>query len=543
MNKIKIFCREHYYLLSGFLMFLSFPSYDFIMFKGFPFFAWIFMIPLFIYVKGRPLKQVYLSSFLTGLLGNYLTYQWIGNFAGGQTGGYPLIVIFLSFVLSVFFAVKILLAEAVARYWPGFRFVIYPIIWCFFDWIQSIGYLAFPWTNIGHSQYTVLPVLQVASIIGVVGLNFIIIITSYTLAEAVELFIAKDKTAGWKSCLHERSFIRAAIFVVFVLCINIGGFLVYKTAGSSEKSDFRIGIVQTCIDPWKGWQENAMRYLKESQTYSNRVLDDSPDLLVWSESATLEHISFNYMRGRFPLFERELLDYVKNTGIPLFTGEIGIVFDESGSGKRYRPQNNAVLINGSGEVVNAYSKINLVPFGEWFPYGGLPIIGKAISNLTESFGGSSFVPGEKPKLMYIGERAFAPLICYEGIFYRLCRKYKQLGADFFINITNDGWSDVYSGHMQHFSASVFRAVENGIWMVRAGNDGFSAFIDPYGRITASMPMLQKGAFTGDIDFSLNHDTFYSRYGCFIQAFLVFAAFLLFTVRIFLFVRGRLSQRI
>ena len=541
MNSIKVFCREHYYLLSGLLMFLSFPSFDFILLKGFPFFAWIFMVPLFMYVKDKPFKDVYLSSFLAGLLGNFLTYQWIGNFAG-QGGGYPLIVIFMTLVLSVFFAAKIFLAELISKLWPGFRFLIYPIIWCLFDWIQSVGYLAFPWMNIAHSQYPAVFVIQITSIIGVVGLNFLMIITAYTIAEALNLY--SSKITEIKSYLRDVIFIRAASCVAIVLFVIIYGLVVVQTAGVAEKKDMRIGIAQSCIDPWKGWDQFALRYLKELQTYTDRIVDDSLDLLVWSESATLETISFRYKKGSPSFFDKELLNYVKSIGTPLLTGEIGLVPNNRPE-RRYNfwAQNNAALINANGEVVDTYSKINLVPFGEWFPYAGVPLVGEAIDNLAASMGGSSFLPGDGPKLMHINGKAFAPLICYEGIFYRLCRKYKQMGADFFINITNDGWSDDFSGHMQHFSAAVFRAVENGIWVVRAGNDGFSAFIDPYGRITASMPMLQKGSFYGDIDFSLNHTTFYSNYGGYIQGVLVFAAFILFAARLFFFIRKRLLKRI
>ena len=172
------------------------------------------------------------------------------------------------------------------------------------------------------------------------------------------------------------------------------------------------------------------------------------------------------------------------------------------------PQNNAVFID-KGKVVKTYPKINLVPFGEWFPYEKwFP----AVKRIATRYGGSDFIPGKIPLLFDIKNYRFGSLICYEGIFHRLCREYRNRGADFFINITNDGWTNTYNGHMQHFSASPFRAIENGIWYVRAGNTGYSAIIDPYGRIAKSIPILEKGALTGDMDFSLNHRTIYSRAG-------------------------------
>ena len=104
------------------------------------------------------------------------------------------------------------------------------------------------------------------------------------------------------------------------------------------------------------------------------------------------------------------------------------------------------------------------------------------------------------------------VICYEGIFFRHCRQYRDMGADFLVNITNDGWTDAYNGHYQHFSASIFRAIENGIPVVRAGNTGVSAIIDSCGRISETMPILKKGFITGNVIFSKNGHTFYSLYG-------------------------------
>ena len=168
-----------------------------------------------------------------------------------------------------------------------------------------------------------------------------------------------------------------------------------------------------------------------------------------------------------------------------------------------------MLINEYGEVVKTYPKIHLVPFGEWFPYEKwLPFI----KELVVRFGGSNFIPGAGPVLFEVNEKKFGVLICYEGIFYRLCRKYKLQGVDFLVNITNDGWTDSHSGHMQHFAVSKFRAIENGLWYIRAGNTGYTAIIDPYGRIIKSIPILRPGFLVGDIDFDLNHGTFYSKYG-------------------------------
>jgi apolipoprotein N-acyltransferase len=221
-------------------------------------------------------------------------------------------------------------------------------------------------------------------------------------------------------------------------------------------------------------------------------------------------------------FERKVLEIAKSAGKPLVTGEIGIIEDDLN--RRYYPQNNAVLINENGSVANTYAKINLVPFGEWFPYEKwFPLI----KDLLYKFGASNFVPGTNPLLFNSLNRKFGVLVCYEGIFFRLCRAYKKLGAEFFINITNLGWTESYAGHIQQLAASRFRAIENGMWFISASNTGITAMIDPYGRITHSIPRLERGYLISGMNFYLNHDTFYANYGdLFLYSAIIFVFILL-----------------
>jgi apolipoprotein N-acyltransferase len=298
--------------------------------------------------------------------------------------------------------------------------------------------------------------------------------------------------------------------VILVIIITVSGFVRLSGGrGDGNGKVLKVALVQSCISPWENWSGNRYKYLSELMHYTKESLASNPDFIVWSESATLELISFRALTGEKDSFDEQLLSFVKENGKPLLTGEIGLTVKRDNGHLRYYPQNNAVLISGAGEVVQTYPKINLVPFGEWFPYEKWFV---PVKRLVESFGGSDFVPGKKPELFKVDGLKFGSLICYEGIFYRLCRGYRNMGADFMVNITNDGWTDAYNGHYQHYSASIFRAVENGIWMVRAGNDGVTAIIDPKGRVTASLPILKKSFLTGEIDTSQNVETFYSKYG-------------------------------
>jgi apolipoprotein N-acyltransferase len=535
MNKIKAFCKNNYYLLTSLLMFLSFPSYDIWFLKAFPFFAWIALVPVFLYVREKSPRVVYLSAFLAGLLGNFLAYEWIGQFGKAATGGYAVILGFLMPSLSVFFAFKIFAAEMLARRFEKLRVLVFPAVWLLVDWVQTIGFLAYPLPNWGYSQYPFTPFIQLASFTGIMGITFVIVLVNYLAAELVR---AHGLRVGRvRELLHKKELRRLAAALAFVAAVTAYGAVTLTLNEETKKSDLRVGMVQSCISPWENWSANRFTYLAELKRYTGEAMGDRPDFIIWSESATLETISYDWEQGMLNEFDREVLAQARQYERPLLTGEIGVTEDYSSIILRRYPQNNAVLINREGEVVGSYAKIHLVPFGEWFPYEKW--LG-FVKRITESMGGSSFVPGDKPGVFEVGGRKFGVLICYEGIFHRLCRKYRNLGVDFFVNITNDGWTDTFRGHMQHFSASRFRAVENGIWYLRAGNTGYTAFIDPYGRIRKSIPILKKGYCVGDIDFSLNHRTLYDTIG---DAFLYAAiAFVLVLGGIFSYERIRALRR-
>ncbi len=513
MIKIKKFLQKNYYLLTALFLFLSFPGYDIFILKMFPLFAFFFLTPLLCFISGLRMKDLFRITFITGLLGHFFTYRWIGNFGAHVAGGDIVILSFLIPALSAFFTLKVFIAELLSRRMEPMRAVIYPSVWIIIDFTQSIGFLAFPWTYQGYSLYPLTPFIQIASVTGILGVNFLLIMFNASLADLLLMLKGRKYTGADLLRRRElRSFI--AVFFMFA-AVTVFGLLSLHSSpeGKGEKS-LRVAAVQSCISPWENWTGNKYNYLAELIHHTSQSLVTDPEFIIWSESATLETISFRYQKGKPDPFDQKIFDFAARAGVPILTGEIGVLEQSYPTFSRYYPQNNAVLINSYGEVVQTYPKINLVPFGEWFPYEKwLPDIKK----LAVSFGGSDFIPGGEPELFEVKGLRFGALICYEGIFFRLCRQYGLMGADFLVNITNDGWTDTYNGHYQHFAGSVFRAVENGIPVIRAGNTGVTAIIDSKGRITSSIPILKKGFMAGEVHISSNHSTFYSRHGDWILA--------------------------
>lgn len=503
ISGIVSFAAGNYYLLTSVLIFLSFPSFDIVFLKGFSFFGWFAFIPLFFYIRKASLRECYRASFFTTLIGAFLAFGWIRNFGASMPGGEVLITAFLMPVVAFFWSGRILVAEKLSRRYEKIRWLIYPTIWIAFDFIQTIGYLSFPWTFMGYSQYSFLPFIQISSFIGLNGITFLLILSSTLLSD---LIYRRDELQKESPIFCSRILYPLIFLVLIVLGITFFGAFRLFRGTDSNPSRFNISIVQSCISPWDDWDRKKMFNLDELKILSEKVLEHKTDLMLWSESATLEPISWDFRNGRLSMFDRVLTEFVRSKKVSLVTGEIGVAKNSQG---RLAPQNSAVLIDPDGKVVTNYSKIFLVPFGEWFPYEKLfPLI----KDITQHYGGSSFIPGKTPVIMSVNGESFGVLICYEGMFSRLNREYANNGADFLIDITNDGWSDSFAGHFQHFSAYRFRAIENGLWYVRAGNTGYSAFIDRLGNITASIPMLKKGYLSADIGIGDNRKTFYRKCG-------------------------------
>ncbi len=168
--------------------------------------------------------------------------------------------------------------------------------------------------------------------------------------------------------------------------------------------------------------------------------------------------------------------------------------------------NSAYLLRPDGAVAGRYDKVHLVPYGEYVPLRRLfPFIGKLVAGVGDFRPGKGFDP-----LVSDGRR-LGVLICYEAIFPEAARDYKRNRADLLVNITNDAWFGRTSAPYQHLSMTVFRAIENRLYLVRAANTGISAVIDPTGKILSRTGVFERTVLKGEVKF-IDEKTFYAAYG-------------------------------
>jgi apolipoprotein N-acyltransferase len=199
-----------------------------------------------------------------------------------------------------------------------------------------------------------------------------------------------------------------------------------------------------------------------------------PDLVVWPETAI--PVLLNDAQPTLDAIARAA------RGVPVVLG-----VQRMAQGRFY---NSLVVLDADGGVTALYDKHHLVPFGEYIPFGDwlarYGIQGLAAQN------GAGYAAGPGAQVIGLGDLGRAlPLICYEGVFPRNVAAAPGR-ADFMLLVTNDAWFGRVSGPYQHLAQARLRSAEQGLAMVRVANTGVSAMIDPWGRVTARLPLGQAG---------------------------------------------------
>jgi apolipoprotein N-acyltransferase len=473
-------------LLSGVLLVLSFPNFDF------EFLAWFALVPLLLSIEGKGLYYSFKLGFLTGLTSFLGILYWI-IVAVHSYGNVPLvlsvvILLLLVVYLSLFIGAFTFLTRLIQVRSGIETFFLTPIIWAALEYLRSFLLTGFPWAELGHSQYLNLPFIQMADITGVYGLSFVILLVNTTLFSVLR---------QWTKKIFP--FREVAITALILLGFLIYGYVKIESVDRQmfQNPSLKIGLVQGNIDQSIKWDESFQKEtLKIYERLSFKVSEAKPDLIIWPETAT----PFFFQDAKE--YQPFVLDIPKKTNAFLLFGTPSYKI-EKGKINHY---NSAYLVSTSGQLKGRYDKIHLVPFGEYIPMQNLLFF---IGSLGEGIG--DFKSGKKIFNFPLPQGKFGVLICFEIIFPDLCRKFVKDGANFLVTITNDAWFGRTSAPYQHFSIATFRAIENRVFIARAANTGISGFIDPKGRILKQGRIFTEEAMNGTIRLS-SEKTFYTLYG-------------------------------
>jgi apolipoprotein N-acyltransferase len=332
------------------------------------------------------------------------------------------------------------------------------------EWLRATVLTGFPWNAIGYAAMPVPLLMQSVGVVGTFGMN----------ALAVLVFCLPAMLAAGRQR-------RLALALGLVLvAAHLGyGYARLAMPGPAGGTDLVVRLVQPSIRQDEKWDATERdRIFRTYLDLSRTPLAENaprPDVILWPETAV-------------PYLLTERPDALAAIGDLLQDGQLllaGAVRAEAGVGTATRYYNAVVAVDSSGTIVDAADKLHLVPFGEYVPLESI-LSRLGVTRIVESVGG--FSPGASRRLLRLKEGVVAlPLICYEIIFPGLVLQ-DAASAGLLLNVTNDAWYGDTPGPYQHFRQAQIRAVEAGLPLIRAANNGVSAVVDPKGRIVDALAL-------------------------------------------------------
>jgi apolipoprotein N-acyltransferase len=460
----------------------------------FPFFGFIVLIPLFVFASQANRRRALWHSYLFGVAACISQYYWV-SFVLAE-GLWPLIAagtVLLCLYLGLYFLLAAMAFRFAKRHFPVWYPAIVPAFWVCLEWARGSGELSFPWNFMGYTLTPVLPVAQLASICGVFGLSYLVVLGNLLLFDWLREW---QSSGAWRN----RRFPRVIAFVIALAGAGLWG--LFRCSGQLPRNgSMKISLIQTHFNQ-NQWGNNSLdTSFAVAETMVYRAGTQKPDCIILPESALL-----CYLNHRSALSGR-VIHWRDSVRAPMFVGALDWTRPSTRSYYEYWVYNTAFFLGRDAQVLRPYYKIKLVPFSEAMPFEArIPLLSRV--NLGEA----DFHAGADPAVVDVapGVRA-GPLICYEIIYTDFVRRRVRSGANLLVNITNDGWFGHSAAPFQHAAMARMRCIENGVALARCANSGISEFVDAKGRVLSKTRLYTRTVLTDTLPLARIH-TIYSRAG-------------------------------
>jgi len=396
------------------------------------------------------------------------------------------------------------------------------------EFIRARFLTGFPFLLVAHTQHSFLPLIQITDITGAYGLTFLLAMVNGLIAELI--------LTGLRNRRSARKIIVAGALLCLALTYGAAKFAAYDITPldlDEPTPSRRILSVQGNVPidlKHSDSQEQILANLARHARLSLAAVGKNVDLIIWPETMLAAQLNLAWndeillriatkpklatLLERLKASRDALKNTLAKTHSHMLIGSETLTLGEKP--KRY---NSAYLLSPEGNILGRYDKIHLVVFGEYTPFENVfPFLKK----LRPPQMGESLSAGETRRLFELPKAGqppakFGVTICYEDSVATLFRKFVNDGADFMVNITNDGWFKNSSELDIHLAVCAFRAAENHIPIVRCANTGISAFIARTGRITKAL--TASDGRRREVEGTLLHNVslvkrpgFYTRYG-------------------------------
>jgi apolipoprotein N-acyltransferase len=433
--------------------------------------------------------QAFLLSYACGILWYAGTCYWIYSvmhqYGGVNTPAGIGILILFCLYLAIYHGIFGLLVSLLAGSGPGNlrALLLSPLLWVAVEFART-RITGFPWGLLGTAQVDNIPLSRIASVTGVYGISFEIMLVNAAFATA--FLVQREK--------RKRLFLAALVAAVI---LQAGSLL----PTPAIPADHNAVLVQANVPILEGsdWTKPYFNQTLRDLTEVSLGSPSHPDLIVWPENPAPFYTTD-------PLFRDAVSNVARQSNAWVLAGSIGIRNATERPDHPTEIYNSASLVSPNGAWGSRYDKVHLVPFGEYVPFKQ---IFSFAGGLTKEVG--DFSRGTSRAPLDAGGTKLGVFICYESIFPDEVRQFASHGAQVLVNISNDGWYGDSGAYAQHLKQSRMRAVENNRWLLLDTNTGVTAAIDPNGRIVASAPRKTRTALRAPYALS-NSTTFYTRHG-------------------------------
>ncbi|MGJ3243248.1 MAG: apolipoprotein N-acyltransferase [Opitutales bacterium] len=373
-------------------------------------------------------------------------------------------------------------------------------VWVMLEWIRTWFLFGFPWLPLAASQWERPVLLQVSGWTGAWGVSFVLVAMNLGIAAYFRQIVVVRKVRHWTQRLCPEFYAAMAL-----LALTIGTYVKVLPTPEAQVDLFTAAPIQPSIPQELKWEVSAARetlsVLQRQTKLAAATLE--PDLILWPEASTpLPLLGDPNLRTWVEAIAEE-------TDTPLLVGSLAETVRPESPGEPAWYNGIFAVSPTAGLNTDFYAKRERVPYGEYVPFRWIPFIDKAVPLDHDVIAGASAEPMTVP-IAGIAYRV-GGLVCYEDIFPSLARKSAREGVDFFFVATNDSWYGREGMALQHAAHSVLRAVETRRPVLRAGNDGWSGWIDDHG-IKRGVLADQTGSIHGRIfsSFQITRDRFLAR---------------------------------
>ena len=420
----------------------------------------------------RPLRSAFFRGWLAGVGYFAIGCWWIVEpffvDAKNQAWMAPIALPLMAGGLALFWGAAGLLYRRLApKGWP--RVLVFAGALALTEWLRGHVLTGFPWDLPGETWRAGSAPSQAASAVGAYGLSWITLL----LASAPALLAAE-----WRGRAKAAT---AALIAAGVAGLYGFGAARLRSATPAAPGAPLIRVVQADIDQKDKWRpENLPMIFDTYVGLTQRPSAARLDIVIWPEGA-LPAIIDELVAPGSPYAPR-----LRDAIAPGQTLVMGANREQPKPDGGMAYFNSLVAFRREPEgfrVTAVYDKYRLVPFGEYMPLGELAAkVGfRSLVHMPDDFTGG---PPPRP-VAPEGVPPVQPLICYEALFPGFTRGgalRAHLRPGWILNISNDAWFGRTSGPLQHLNLASYRAIEEGLPIVRATPTGVSAVIDSFGRI-------------------------------------------------------------